>query len=211
MTLTNKNGEKNILNSHFQYQKVFAFVDMSWPLSDPEASPWQDVPHLTSHHSRIEAPEAQSQDFCLHFGTLASSVVRPHKVSLGIGDVRRHLVGPSIAPLQSHAVVIGKPVEQKKEQLGTGSAVCLSPRLCVGSDLQSSLNKKSSTMNRPLRTVEVAELMVGTCTTSSTWAFRSSFSSTAARCCCHTEGGHTKRWMSAGGHSWSGARRGGVP
>lgn len=71
-----------------------------------EAYTWQG-PRLTSHHSRVEAPEAERQDFCFHSEVLPLSMA-PHDETVCVGNIRRGLVRPSVALLQSHAVIISK-------------------------------------------------------------------------------------------------------
>ncbi len=72
---------------------------------------WQGLPRLTSHHSGVEAPEAECQDFCLDSDALALSAAGPNKKALGIRDIRWDLVRPSIALLQSNSVVFSKPTD----------------------------------------------------------------------------------------------------
>lgn len=72
---------------------LFRLVNRSkWP-------PWHLIPHLTSHHSRVETPEAERQYFRLDSNTLSLSLARPNEKALGIGSVRWDLIGPSVAPL----------------------------------------------------------------------------------------------------------------
>lgn len=61
--------------------------------------PWHLMPHLTSHHGRVEAPEAERQHLRLDPNTLSLSLARPNKKAAGIRSVRRDLIGPRVAPL----------------------------------------------------------------------------------------------------------------
>lgn len=87
------------------------FLDFSnrskWPT-------WQGLPRLTSHHSGVEAPEAECQDFCLDSDALALSVAGSNNKALGIRDIRWDLVRPSIALLQSDPVVFSKPTDTQR-------------------------------------------------------------------------------------------------
>lgn len=71
---------------------------------------WHDVPSLTSHHSGVEAPEAECEDFCLDSGAVALPGVWPNK-ALGIRRIRWDLVRPSVALLQRYPVVFSNPTE----------------------------------------------------------------------------------------------------
>lgn len=91
---------------------IFFHMRFYEDLSNRSRGPtWQEVPRLTSHHSRVEAPEAQCQHFSLHSDTLSLPLARANKKALGIRDIRRNLIGPSIALLQSHSVVFSKPTK----------------------------------------------------------------------------------------------------
>lgn len=104
---------------------TFKFIDFSnrsaWPT-------WQVVPCLTSHHSGVEAPEAECQDFCLDADALALSLARPNKKALGIRDIRWDLVGPSIALLQSYPVVFSKPTDRQRATEQSFSSVAYSSK-----------------------------------------------------------------------------------
>lgn len=90
----------------------------------------QGLPALTSHHSRVEAPEAERQHFRLDSDALPLSPVRPDEKAVGVWDVGRHLVRPGVALLQSHPVVFRKPGDTAVEEQGTllhkgsGAAQC---------------------------------------------------------------------------------------
>lgn len=90
----------------------------------------QGLPALTSHHSRVEAPEAERQHFRLDSDALPLSPVRPDEKAVGVWDVGRHLVRPGVALLQSHPVVFRKPgdtaVEEQRSLLhkSSGAAQC---------------------------------------------------------------------------------------
>lgn len=89
-------------------QTVRDFTNKSvWPT-------WLALPHLTSHHSRVEAPEAQCQHFFLSSNAQTLSGARPSKKALGVGGIRWHLVRPSTVLLQSHPVVFSKPKDTNR-------------------------------------------------------------------------------------------------
>lgn len=69
---------------------------------------WQYLPYLTSHHSRIEAPKAEGQDFSFHSDALSLSAVWPNNKALSIRDIRWDLIHPSVALLKSYTVVFSK-------------------------------------------------------------------------------------------------------
>lgn len=182
----------------------FIFVDFSnksvWPT-------WQGLPRLTSHHSGVEAPEAECQDFSFDSDALSLSYTWSNKKTLGIRDIGWDLVRPSIALLKSHPVVFSKPTDIQRtteRSVNSISNTVVNLKdwhdlifwfwqiLWFISDLQLFLKRKSSTMKRLLRIVEVAEQMVGTFTISSLPLIkptRSSFSNTAIKFCCLT---HTR-------------------
>lgn len=56
------------------------------------------VPHLSSHHSRIEAPEADCEHFRLDSNTPALSLA-PDEEALGIRSIGWDLIGPRVALL----------------------------------------------------------------------------------------------------------------
>lgn len=84
-------------------------------------------PHLRSHHSRVEAPEADRQHFRLDSNTAALSLA-PDDEALGVGSIGWDLIGPRVALLESHPVVFSKPwgrqrrciISQRYPLAGTG-------------------------------------------------------------------------------------------
>lgn len=68
----------------------------------------------TSHHSRIETPETQSENLRLDPDALTVSGALPHHKALGIRDIRWDLICPGVAPLQCYAVVLSKPADTEE-------------------------------------------------------------------------------------------------
>lgn len=98
----------NSSEAKLQSQTVTDFTNkLVWPT-------WQALPHLTSHHSRVEAPEAQCQHFFLSSNAQTLPGARPSKKALGVRGIRCHLVRPSPALLQSHPVVFSKPKDTNR-------------------------------------------------------------------------------------------------
>lgn len=97
---------------------------------------WQNLLRLTSHHGRVEAPEAEGQDFSFYSDTLPMFALWSNNETLGIRNIRWDLIGPSITLLKSYTIVFSKST-QTEDIRGAAVQQFLSTALAWHEDLAS--------------------------------------------------------------------------